>query len=153
MTNAIVPEQEVLEALSMLKEMGLQLGLISNCGPEVPLLWEQSPLADLIDIPVFSCEERVKKPCTGIYRVACHRLHIQPQKCVYVGDGSDEELAGAAATGMLSVLKRTDLNDVYDEHRPEVGSWRGLAVDEIRELLNVLFELEKPSQDGNQNLA
>ena len=35
MANTIVPEPEVLEALSMLKKRGLKLGLISNCGPSV----------------------------------------------------------------------------------------------------------------------
>ena len=143
MSHAIVPEQEVLEALSMLKTRGLQLGLISNCGPDVPLIWEQSPLAQLIDIAVFSCEERVGKPSIGIYQVSSHRLQTEPQKCIYVADGSSEELTSAAATGMLPILKRTDLNDVYDKQRPEVTSWRGLAVDEIRELPDMLSELEK----------
>ncbi len=143
MSHAIVPEQEVLEALSMLKTRGLQLGLISNCGPDVPLIWEQSPLAQLIDIAVFSCEEHVSKPSIGIYQVSSHRLQTEPQKCIYVADGSSEELTSAAATEMLPILKRTDLNDVYDKQRPEVTSWRGLAVDEIRELPDMLSELEK----------
>ena len=59
--NAIVPEPEVLEALDRLKQRGMRLGLISDCGPSVPLLFPQSPLARFIDAPVFSCEERIKK--------------------------------------------------------------------------------------------
>ena len=140
--NAIIPERNVLEALTMLKNRGLKLGLISNCGPAVPLLWGQSPLAQLIGIPVFSCKEHVSKPSIGIYKIISHRLQVKPQKCIYVADGSNEELTNAAAKGMLPILKRTTLNDVYDKHRPEVKSWPGLAIDEIRELSDILRELE-----------
>ena len=46
--KAIVPEPEVLEALDRLKKRGLRLGLISDCGPSVPLLFPQSPLARVL---------------------------------------------------------------------------------------------------------
>ena len=137
--NAIVPEPEVLEALDKLKKTGYRLGLISDCGPSVPLLFPQSPLARFIDVPVFSCEERIKKPSSAIYHRTCQRLQIEPHECIYVGDGSSQELTGAAAIGMQPVLKRTDLRDVYDSHRPEVETWRGLAVDEIKEILEISF--------------
>ncbi len=137
--NAIVPEPEVLEALDKLKKTGYRLGLISDCGPSVPLLFPQSPLARFIDVTVFSCEERIKKPSSAIYHRTCQRLQIEPQECIYVGDGSSQELTGAAAIGMQPVLKRTDLRDVYDSHRPEVETWRGLAVDEIKEILEISF--------------
>ena len=137
--NAIVPEPDVLETLDRLKQRGYRLGLISDCGPSVPLLFPQSPLARFIDVPVFSCEERIKKPSSSIYQRICQRLEIEPQECIYVGDGSSQELTGAAAIGMRSVLKRTDLGDVYDRHRPEVEGWRGPAVDEIKELCDMRF--------------
>ena len=137
--NAIVPEPDVLETLDRLKQRGYRLGLISDCGPSVPLLFPQSPLARFIDVPVFSCEERIKKPSSSIYQRICQRLEIEPQECIYVGDGSSQELTGAAAIGMRSVLKRADLSDVYDNNRPEVEGWRGPAVDEIKELCDMRF--------------
>lgn len=75
--------------------------------------------------------------------VALGILLLSKQGMKHLGDGSSEELTGAAAAGMLPILKRADLNDVYHRHRPEVESWRGPAVDEIGELLDVLSELEK----------
>jgi putative hydrolase of the HAD superfamily len=141
-TNAIVPEQEVMEVLNILKSRGLRLGLITNCGPAVPLLWEQSSLARLIDVPVFSSRECVKKPDIRVYQVTCHQLQAHPRECIYVGDGSSDELKGATAIGMLPILKRTDLNDVYDAHRPEVEGWQGLAINEINELPDLLLKLE-----------
>ena len=139
MAAALAPEPDVLDALDRLKQRGLSLGLISDCGPSVPALFAQSPCARLIDVPVFSCEERIKKPASAIYGRACQRLKISAQECIYVGDGSSQELTGAAAAGMRPVLKRTDLHDVYDRHRPEVESWRGPAVDAIGELCDISF--------------
>ncbi len=137
--SAIVPEPEVLEALDRLKRRGFRLGLISDCGPPVPLLFPQSPLARFIDTPVFSCEEQIKKPSSAIYQRTCQRMELEPHECIYVGDGSSQELTGAAAVGMRPVLKRTDLTDVYDSHRPDVEDWRGPAVYEIKELCDMRF--------------
>ena len=132
--SAIVPDPEVLDTLDRLKKSDYRLGLISDCGPSVPLLFPKSPLASYIDIPVFSCEEQIKKPSSSIYHRICQRLDVEPDECIYVGDGSSQELTGAAAVGMRPVLKRTDLSDVYDRHRPDVENWRGLAVKEICEI-------------------
>ncbi|MCY3989720.1 MAG: HAD family hydrolase [Caldilineaceae bacterium] len=137
--NAIAPEPEVLEALCKLKERGYRLGLISDCAPPVPLLFPQSPLARFIDTPIFSCEEHIKKPSSAIYQRTCKRMELEPHECIYVGDGSSQELTGAAAVGMRPVLKRTDLTDVYDSHRPEVENWRGPTVNEIKDLCDMRF--------------
>ena len=139
LANAIEPETEVLETLDRLKKRGHRLGLISDCGPPVPLLFPRSPLARFIDTPVFSCEEQIKKPSSAIYRRTCQRMQLEPHECIYVGDGSSQELTGAAAVGMRPVLKRTDLSDVYDSHRPEVENWQGPAVNEIKELFDMRF--------------
>ena len=139
--STLVVEPKVLKALGALKCDNLLLGLITNCRPPIPSTFLQSPLAQYIDVPVFSCEERIKKPARRIYEITCERLQIRPQECLYVGDGSGEELTGAAAVGMLPILKRADLTDVYDSHRSEVENWQGIAIDEIAELCDIVSEL------------
>ena len=139
--STLVIESKVLEALDTLKSDGLLLGLITNCRPPIPSAFSQSSLAQYIDVPVFSCEERIRKPSRRLYQVACERLKVQPQECLYVGDGSGEELTGAAAVGMLPILKRVDLTDVYDSYRPEVENWQGIAIDEIAEVCDIVSEL------------
>ncbi|MXY27466.1 HAD-IA family hydrolase [Candidatus Poribacteria bacterium] len=139
--NSIILKFEVSEALNLLKLNGLHIGLITNCNAAVPRFFPESPLAQYIDAPVFSCEERVKKPSRRIYKIAYERLKVKPQECLYVGDGSGEELKGAAAAGMLPILKRADLTDVYDPHRPEVENWQGIAIDEISELCAIVSKL------------
>ena len=145
--NSIVPEPEVLEALDLLKRRGLRLGLITNCNSAVPLYFPESPLAQYIDVPIFSCEERVGKPSHRIYEIAYERLKVKLKECLYVGDGSGEELTAAAAVGMLPILKQADLTDVYDPHRPEVENWQGIAIDEIAELCDIVPELPLPKKE------
>lgn len=141
--RSIVPDTGVPETLRLLKSEGLEIGLISNCNGEVPRLFPESALAEHIKVAVFSCEERLKKPDRRIYEITCERLNVLPQECIYVGDGSGEELSAAKGLSMLPILKRTDLTDVYDPHRPEVEHWRGLAIDEIAELRERLHEFTR----------
>ncbi len=136
--NALIPEPAVLAALDTLKNNGVTLGLISDCVPAVLRSFPQSPLAERIDAAVFSCEERMMKPARGIYQVACRRLQVLPEECLFVGDGSSQELTGAAAAGMFPILKRTDLTDVYDAHRPDVQNWQGTVIDEIHEVCAIV---------------
>ncbi|RKU29487.1 hypothetical protein C6497_06145 [Candidatus Poribacteria bacterium] len=136
--NSLIPKSEVLQGLKQLKYKGYLLGLITNCNNTVPMLYPNSPLAQYIDTPIFSCEEHIKKPSPHIYEIACERLNVKPEECIYVGDGSSEELTGASTVGMLPILIRTDLSDAYDPHRTDVENWNGTTIDEISELCNII---------------
>ena len=138
--KSLIPNAETLKALAQLKSRGRLLGMITNCASDTLKCFPQSPLATYIDAAAFSCEERIQKPARAIYETACRRLNVKPQECVYIGDGSGEELTGAAAVGMFPILKRVDLTDVYDPHRPDVENWRGVEINEIAELCEMTFE-------------
>lgn len=60
-------EDVILEMLRGLRAAGLKVGLISNCAPGEVAAWERSPLASLIDRPVFSYEAGLMKPAAEIY--------------------------------------------------------------------------------------
>jgi putative hydrolase of the HAD superfamily len=145
--RTLKPKTTVLAALTTLRTSGYQLGLITDCGPDVPLYWHSTPLANLIDVPVFSCSEQVKKPDPEIYRRCLQRLNRNAGECVYVGDGGSQELTGAKAAGCLPILKRINLSEIYDA-RPELVNWDGIAVDEICELPQLLSGLESGVQGG-----
>jgi len=88
-----------------------------------------------MDVSVFSCAVGVRKPDPKIYTAVCTRLGVEAAACIYVGDGSSEELYGAAQVGMYPVLKRVPLGDVYDGERSDVKTWRGPEIQEISELV------------------
>jgi HAD superfamily hydrolase (TIGR01509 family) len=96
----------VLRTLEQLSAAGRPLGVISNCSVEEVAGWASSPLAGHVGTAVFSYAAGVAKPDPAIYRLACARLGVPPERCVFVGDGGSDELAGAAAIGMRAFAAR-----------------------------------------------
>ena len=52
---------------------------------------------------VLSCTVGLRKPDPRIYRLACERLDVRSDECLFVGDGANDELAGAERVGMRAV--------------------------------------------------
>ena len=131
----LVPRSGALETLARFRSAGHKIGLISDCSSEVPTLWKDTPFAPLVDVPVFSCAVGMKKPDPLIYRLACERLAVAPQDCLYVGDGSSRELTGAAEVGTHPVLIRVPHEDGQDAHRLDPEEWQGPTISELAEVL------------------
>ncbi|MEV4756359.1 HAD-IA family hydrolase [Micromonospora sp. NPDC049559] len=85
-----------LDVLDALRADGHPLALVSNATSDTAEAWPDGPLARRFDVAVFSCEVGLAKPDPAIYRAAADRLGADPAGCVFVGDGADGELAGAA---------------------------------------------------------
>jgi putative hydrolase of the HAD superfamily len=64
----LTPRGDAVETLAQLKTAGYKIGLISDCSPDVPLLWQDTPFASLVDVPIFSCSVGFKKPDPRIYK-------------------------------------------------------------------------------------
>ena len=133
------PRPDAVATLTRLRNSGYTVGLLSNCSADVPLVWQETPFAPLLESPVFSCSVGLMKPDHRIYAEACWRLSVEPADCLYVGDGSDRELTGALEAGMTPVLLRVSLEDTYDASRPDVEGWRGLAVSSLSEVPGLLL--------------
>jgi len=129
--------EDAASTLEKLKEQGFKLALISDCSIEVPMLWKETPFAELIDIPVFSCTAGMKKPDPRIYHLACQRLGVEPGDCLYVGDGSSDELAGAARVGMHPVLIRTPYEEDSGKYRIRAADWDGTRISKLSEVLDL----------------
>lgn len=56
----------------------------------------------MCDVLVYSHEEGMSKPDPEIYRLACQRLGVDPDRTVFVDD-TEEMLIGAAAVGLTPV--------------------------------------------------
>ncbi|MGI5241073.1 HAD family hydrolase [Dactylosporangium sp. CA-139066] len=117
---------ETLSVLDALRAAGHRLALISNATSETAEAWPSSRLAARFDAAVFSCETGLAKPDPAIYHVAAARLGVPATECVFVGDGSDDELTGAAAAGM-SVLRTTQFRD-------SAPQWTGPVVAALSDL-------------------
>jgi putative hydrolase of the HAD superfamily len=125
----------VVETLDELRARGVRLGLISVCSEEVPEAWPETPLAGRFDATTFSSECGVMKPDREIYLRTTRALEVEPPDCLYVGDGGNDELAGAARVGMTPVLI---LPDGREPFWPEIREWDGLRIRAIPEVLELV---------------
>jgi putative hydrolase of the HAD superfamily len=127
------PKEGTLELVSRLRAMGLKIGLLSNCTPEVPVAWREMPFFPLFDDAVFSCDVGMAKPQPEIFELACRRLATPPQRCVSVADNVDGELDVALACGLYPVRLRPSEGEV-----PPKGAerWQGPTVDSLADLLD-----------------
>lgn len=128
------PSPDTLAILSYLNNRNHRTGLISNCSNEVPVLWKDSPLAPMIEKPVFSCSVGLKKPDPRIYLLAAEWLGVKPAECLFIDDNL-EPLEGAATLGMTAILiQDARLNKVLIDS----NGWGGHIISSIGELATLL---------------
>jgi putative hydrolase of the HAD superfamily len=135
--SLLAPRPGAVETLAELRARGYGVGLITVCSEDVPDVWAETPFAELFDATVFSCLVGLRKPDPGIYQLACDELAVGPKEAVFVGDGANDELAGAQRVGMQAVLV----------HRPgeeppwdEVRDWPGPRITAIPQVLSLLAD-------------
>jgi putative hydrolase of the HAD superfamily len=136
--RALTPRPNALATLAQLRNNGFKTGLLSNCSIEIPIVWPETVFAELFDSTVFSSRERLKKPDPRIYHLACERLAVIPEHCLYIADGENHELAAAAKVGLHPVLLRNLSRDNSAELLREAREWQGSTVCTLLELLELV---------------
>jgi putative hydrolase of the HAD superfamily len=132
--RALRPREGATAVLAELRRRGVRLGLISVCSEEVPSAWPETELADCFDAETFSSDCGLMKPDPEIYLLTAGLLGVEARDCFFVGDGANDELAGAARVGMTPVLFAPGgALPVW----PGLALWQGLAVSSIEEVLEL----------------
>jgi putative hydrolase of the HAD superfamily len=127
------PRKGAVETLRELRSRGLRTGLITVCSEDTVDVWSETPFAGLFDAEVFSCSCGWKKPDPRIYELACERLDVRPGEAIFVGDGANDELAGAERVGMRAILiHRPGTEPAW----PEVRDWPGPRITSIPDVLS-----------------
>ena len=138
--NSMVPMPDAIAMLSRLKIEGYKTGLVTDCSGEVPAIWQDTPFAPLFDVTVFSCMVGLKKPDPRIYQLVAEQLAVKPESCLYIGDGSSQELTGADVVGMHPVLIRDPDENSTEVHRvdAEAEKWSGPVITSSKEVLDLV---------------
>jgi putative hydrolase of the HAD superfamily len=136
--QALDPRADSIDTLVYLQEHGYKIGLISDCSPDVPPLWLNTPIAKYIVEPIFSSNVGVKKPAAKIYELAIETYQTSPDQCLYVGGGGSYELTGAKQVGMTPVLLKIPGERISDRMRPEAQSWGGLTISSLLQVKDLL---------------
>ena len=132
--RTLSPRPDGLEALAQIRNNGYKIGLLSNCSIEIPIVWPETAFAALVDCAVFSSREGLKKPDPRIYRLACERLGMKPEDCLYIADGENYELAAAAKVGLHTLLLRNSSRDNGSELLREAREWQGDLIDSLTDV-------------------
>ncbi|HUT68498.1 MAG TPA: HAD family hydrolase [Dehalococcoidales bacterium] len=130
------PREGAIEVLTYLKSNGYKTGLISDCAPDLPEFWNETPFAPLIDVTVFSCSVGMNKGDPRIFQMAVEELAVEPGNCLYIADGMRQELANATKLGMhaLQIL----VPDEVDYNNPLREEWKGPIISSLKEVLALL---------------
>ena len=125
-----MPVEGAVETISELRRRGFRTGLITVCAEDVPALWSETAFHGLFDAEVFSCSVGLWKPDPRIYQLCCEQLGVEPSGAVFVGDGANDELAGAERVGMTAIL--------LEGSPEEPESWPGHRIRVLPELLELV---------------
>ena len=135
--EALVPRAGSVEALRRLRELGVLVGLITVCSEDVEVAWPSTPFAGLFDAEVFSSSFGLSKPDPRIYLHCCELLGVEPYEAVFVGDGANDELAGAERVGMRAILIHRPGEDPYWDDLAEFDGPRVTSIPEVLEVLDL----------------
>jgi putative hydrolase of the HAD superfamily len=125
--SAMRPEPSALAVIAAIRAAGWRVAIVSNCTLDSADAIRDSVLAGAVDALVLSAEAGIGKPDPEIYRMALDQLDVDdPAESVYLGDGADDELRGAARIG-LRVIKTVQFADTDP-------SWDGEQIENIAEL-------------------
>jgi putative hydrolase of the HAD superfamily len=130
---ALKPRRGALAVLGTLRGRGVRLGLMSACSEEVPAVWPETAFAGLFDAEVFSAACGLMKPDAEIYHHTAEALGVDPGECIFVGDGANDELGGAARVGMTPVLFVPGAEPVW----ANLAGWDGLRISSLEEVLEL----------------
>jgi len=133
--RALAPRPGALDTLRRLRADGYLVGLITVCSEDIEVLWPESEFAGLFDAEVFSNAVGLAKPDPRIYLHCLELLGVEPHEAVFVGDGANDELAGARRVGMDAIL-------IHREGDGPIWSglddWDGARISSIPGVLDLL---------------
>jgi putative hydrolase of the HAD superfamily len=131
------PRPEAVPALRELRRRGLRIGVLSDCSAELPAYFADLPIAPYVDVGVFSFVTGHRKPEAANYLLCCRQLGVAADRCLYVGDGGSNELAGARAVGMRPVhlaVEGEAGSVVYGRH----DTWDGETINALAQVVELV---------------
>ena len=103
---------EVFPLLVRLKEKGHRIFVLSNTSPVFYALLEEqlSPLNEILDGFVLSCDIKAVKPDRKMFEEILHKYQLDPVNCIFLDDVKDNtKMAESLGIKAYQVKHRSDL--------------------------------------------
>ena len=110
--------EDSLNLLKELKNRGIKIGLISNTYSDERDAIKQSVLFPYFDVALISYEQGIRKPAPELFTKMTKELGVEPDECLYVGDGGSKELFAARDAGMHPVQCTWFHDLAFEPHVP-----------------------------------
>jgi putative hydrolase of the HAD superfamily len=123
------PVPGVREALTALGHAGFRLAVVSNSDGRAEWLLGTVGLAREFEFVVDSAEVGFDKPDARIFRLACERFGLAPERCAYLGDVMTIDVEGSARAGLRPIL--VDHYGSYEAGHVPAGVPRVVEASEI----------------------
>ncbi|WP_128896288.1 HAD-IA family hydrolase [Longirhabdus pacifica] len=78
--------EDVAPSMQKMREMGLQVGIISNFADSLHHILADKGIVDLFDTVIVSAEVGVEKPNPKIFEIALEHTGLSPHEMLYIGD-------------------------------------------------------------------
>ena len=106
---------EVFPLLAVLKEKGHRIFVLSNTSPVFyELLKDQlSPLAEILDGFVLSCDIKAIKPDSKMFEEILQKYELNPANCIFLDDVKENtKMAESLGIKAYQVKQRSDVVDI-----------------------------------------
>lgn len=130
---------DVVPAFTDLKYRDINIGLLTNCGPNVQAIVESSEIMPFLDGAIYSTKVGIKKPDPEIYKIACRAIGIHPAETIFIGDGDSNELVGAEKAGLTSI--KIERGDIAGDYRlTEEPVWEP-SISDLTNMIQIIHSL------------
>ncbi len=131
----IKPPVERVDVIRRLYERGHRMILLSNADVMEKRGWDESPFAPFFLGAVFSCDTGYVKPEAEAYGAALRVSMSTPKGAVFVGDGGSDELLGAKACGITTIMTTEIIGKLWPDLIPKREPNADYIVESLNELL------------------
>ncbi len=142
--KSVFPETK--EVVTELFRRGYRLGLVSNTTSsiEAPAEIESLRLTGYFETIVLSTVVGARKPDPEILQVAMRQMDVSPEKCVYVGDRVDRDVAVTRKAGLSKAIIMQDGRSAENQNSDDPSLEPDHLIHNLKELLDIFPSRTSP---------
>lgn len=150
----LVLRPHLKETVETLHSAGLVLGVISNIISLtfVPRILEEYGIAPYMACVVLSSASGIRKPESGIFRIAQTALKLEPGELAYVGDTISRDVIGAKNAGWRLMIQINNPSVAFRDKRVLGGAYApDYMISDLAEIPDIITRENKAEKRGNKD--